>query len=101
MLDAGEKPWGDKEAEKAGSPSARAVEPGDIAILFPCWTVRGLLRRKALRHYGIDYYLVGGHAFYAQQEVYDLLNLLLRWESSSDEVGSVRRAAQSVLLPLG
>ena len=31
---------------------------------------------EALRECGIDYYLVGGHAFYAQQEVYDLLNLL-------------------------
>ena len=33
---------------------------------------------EALRRYGIDYYLVGGHAFYAQQEIYDIVNLLAR-----------------------
>ena len=41
---------------------------------------------EALQRYGIDYYLVGGHAFYAQQEVFDLLNLLRTLESPSDGV---------------
>ena len=41
---------------------------------------------EALRRYGIDYYLVGGHAFYAQQEIYDLLNLLRAINSPCDEV---------------
>jgi ATP-dependent helicase/nuclease subunit A len=41
---------------------------------------------EALRRYEIDYYLVGGHAFYAQQEIYDLLNLLRAVASPSDEV---------------
>ena len=39
-----------------------------------------------MRRYGIDYYLVGGHAFYAQQEIYDLLNLLRTLDSPCDEV---------------
>ena len=41
---------------------------------------------EALRRYGIDYYLVGGHAFYSQQEVYDLLNLLRAIDVPGDEV---------------
>src|SRR5205807_3976121 len=41
---------------------------------------------EALREHGLDYYLVGGHAFYAQQEIYDVLNLLRAVESTADEV---------------
>ena len=58
---------------------------GDIAMLF-----RALSNveyyEEALRRYGIDYYLVGGHAFYAQQEIFDLLNLLRALDSPGDEV---------------
>lgn len=85
MLDGGEKLVGDKEAEKAGNPAARAVRPGDIALLFRALTDVAYYE-EALRRYGVDYYLVGGHAFYAQQEVYDLLNLLRALESPADEV---------------
>jgi ATP-dependent helicase/nuclease subunit A len=41
---------------------------------------------EALQRYGIDYYLVGGHAFYAQQEIYDLLNLLRTLSNPCDEL---------------
>ncbi len=34
MLDAGEKIVWDEEAAKAGQPAVRAVQPGDIALLF-------------------------------------------------------------------
>ena len=44
------------------------------------------LYEAALERYGIDYYLVGGHAFYAQQEIFDLLNLLRAVASPSDGV---------------
>ena len=89
MLDAGERLVGDKEAEKkyekSGNekdrPKARAVKKGDIAILFRALTDVAYYE-EALRRYGIDYYLVGGHAFYAQQEVFDLLNLLRAMESA-------------------
>ena len=40
----------------------------------------------ALRRHGLDYYLVGGRAFFAQQEVYDLLNLLRALENPDDSV---------------
>lgn len=60
-----------------GKPQARlrAVRPGDIAILFRALS-NVAVYEQALERYGLDYYLVGGHAFYAQQEIFDLLNLL-------------------------
>ncbi len=72
-----------------GTRSAKEVRggraPGDIALLF-----RALSNveyyEDALQRYGIEYYLVGGHAFYAQQEIYDLLNLLRTLDSPGDEV---------------
>jgi len=79
LLDSGESLIGTKDG------SARPVRLGDIAILF-----RSLpnvqLYEEALREHGIPYYLVGGHAFYAQQEIYDLLNLLSAVQSSADEI---------------
>jgi len=54
---------------------ARPVEPGDVAILFR--SLNSVQHYEAaLRRYDIPYYLVGGRAFYSQQEVFDLLNLL-------------------------
>ena len=79
LLDSGEPLIGQKDG------TARPVQLGDIAILF-----RSLpnvqLYEEALREHGIPYYLVGGHAFYAQQEIYDLLNLLSAVQSSADEI---------------
>lgn len=58
-----------------GQPTLRAVRPGDIAILFRALSDVAIYE-QALERYGLDYYLVGGRAFYAQQEIFDLLNLL-------------------------
>jgi ATP-dependent helicase/nuclease subunit A len=85
MLDSGEKIVWDRESSKAGKPATRTVRPGDIALLFRALTDVEYYE-DALRRYGIDYYLVGGHAFYAQQEVFDLLNLLRALESPCDEL---------------
>ncbi len=68
-----------------GAPTARAARPGDIALLFRAMT-HVELYEAALRKYGIDYYVVGGHAFYAQQEVFDLVNLLRAVASRADEL---------------
>jgi ATP-dependent helicase/nuclease subunit A len=78
MLDASEKIVYDTEA-------ARAVRPGDVALLFRALS-NVELYEEALRRYGIDYYLVGGRAFYAQQEIFDLLNLLRALCSPCDQV---------------
>ena len=64
--------------------SAR-VQPGDVAILFRALSDVALYE-AALREYGLDYYLVGGHAFYAQQEIFDVLNLLRAVASAADEI---------------
>jgi ATP-dependent helicase/nuclease subunit A len=55
-------------------PELRRVQPGDIVVLFRALS-NVQVYEAALRKYGVDYYLVGGKAFYAQQEVFDLLNL--------------------------
>jgi len=85
LINSGDKIVRDKEAAKAGKPATRAVQPGDIALLFRALTDVEYYE-EALRRYDIDYYLVGGHAFYAQQEVFDLLNLLRALESPCDRL---------------
>ena len=85
ILDKGEAIVWDAKAAAAGKPQARPAELGDFAILF-----RSLpdveAYETALRTHDIDYYLVGGHAFYAQQEIYDVLNLLRAVCSATDVV---------------
>jgi ATP-dependent helicase/nuclease subunit A len=68
---------------QSGQP--RPVRFGDIAILFRALSDVHLYE-EALREYELPYYLVGGDAFYAQQEVYDVLNLLRAVASSADEL---------------
>ncbi len=85
MLDARQRIVWDQAAAAAGAPATRAVRPGDIALLFRALT-HVECYEEALRGYGIDYYLVGGHAFYAQQEIFDLLNLLRTLETPNDQV---------------
>ena len=65
--------------------AVRPAAPGDVAILFRALSDVQFYE-EALRRYGIPYYLVGGAAFYAQQEVFDLLNLLRVLDSPRDEV---------------
>lgn len=66
----------------------RPVEPGDIAILFQALSDLQYYE-NALREYDLPYYLVGGHAFYAQQEVFDLLNLLRAIAKPTDSISLV------------
>lgn len=61
------------------------ASPGDFALLFRALS-NVAIYEEALREAGLDYYLVGGHAFYAQQEVYDVLNLLRAVLSECDEI---------------
>jgi ATP-dependent helicase/nuclease subunit A len=63
----------------------RRVEPGDIVLLFRSMS-NVAIYESALRRHGLDYYLVGGRAFFAQQEIYDLLNLLRTLENPDDSV---------------
>jgi ATP-dependent helicase/nuclease subunit A len=76
--------------EKDGT--ARRVERRDVVMLFRSMS-HVATYEAALRRHGLDYYLVGGRAFFAQQEVYDLLNLLRAVENPQDGaslVGALR-----------
>ena len=74
------------EAAGAGEePRTRRLRAGDVAILFRALTDVQYYE-AALQEQDIEYYLVGGHAFYAQQEIFDLLNLLRCLESPADLV---------------
>jgi ATP-dependent helicase/nuclease subunit A len=76
----------------------RPIRPGDVAILL-----RSLsdvqVYEAALREQGLEYYLAGGHAFYAQQEIYDVLYLLRSIVSAADEL-SLAGALRSPLFAL-
>ncbi len=71
-----------------GEETLRCVQLGDIAILFRALT-NVALYEDAFRQAGLDYYLVGGKAFFAQQEVFDLVNLCQCLEDCDDDVSLV------------
>lgn len=81
-----------------GQSAPRRLRPGDIAILL-----RSLgdaqVYEEALRDADLDYYLAGGHAFYSQQEIFDVLNLLRAVASAVDEI-SLAGALRSPLFAL-
>jgi ATP-dependent helicase/nuclease subunit A len=85
LLESGEEIVWDEKAAEAKTPKARPARQGDFAILFRALTDVQYYE-EALRRYGVNYYLVGGHAFYSQQEIYDLLNLLRTINVPDDEV---------------
>lgn len=61
----------------------RRVELRDITLLFRAMSSVQTYE-EALREHQIDYYLIGGKAFFAQQEVYDLLHLIRTIENPRD-----------------
>ncbi len=61
----------------------RRVRPGDIAILFRALS-NVQLYEQAIVDEGLEYYLAGGRAFFAQQEVHDLAHLC-RWLENPDD----------------
>jgi len=83
LLDDGDPLVVDRSAE--GEATARPLQLGDIAILLRTLSDVALYE-EALREYGLDYYLAGGHAFYAQQEIYDVLHLLRSIASPVDDL---------------
>lgn len=72
--------------DKQAGGGLRRVSPGDVVLLFRALT-NVQEYETALRRYGIDYYLVGGKAFFSQQEVYDLLNLCRYLSDPDDAIG--------------
>ncbi len=88
LVDDGQPVVWDADAAAAGSPAARPARLGDIALLLRALTSVEKYE-AALRKYEIDYYLVGGRAFYAQQEIFDLMNLLRALDSATDVVSLI------------
>jgi ATP-dependent helicase/nuclease subunit A len=76
----------------------RRLRLGDIAILLRTLS-DAQVYEEALRAHGLDYHLAGGHAFYSQQEIYDILNLLRAVASSVDEI-ALAAALRSPLFSL-
>jgi ATP-dependent helicase/nuclease subunit A len=68
-----------------GIPAPRPLKLGDIAILLRTLS-DAQVYEEALRAHGLSYYLAGGHAFYSQQEIYDVLNLFRAVSSEVDEI---------------
>lgn len=68
-----------------GEYGLRPPRMGDVAVLFRTLSNVSVYE-DALRRYGVDYYLVGGRAFYAQQEIFDLINLCQFLDDCDDEV---------------
>jgi ATP-dependent helicase/nuclease subunit A len=66
----------------------RQVSRRDIVILFRAMTdVR--YYEEALRRHVLDYYVVGGRAFFAQQEIFDVVNLCRFLDDVDDEAALV------------
>ena len=63
----------------------RPANPGDVALLFRAMTDLWPYE-SALADEGFDYHTVGGSAFYAQQEVHDVINMLSVIEDPFDEI---------------
>ncbi len=70
---------------QTGETELRSVQPGDIVILLRAFSNLALYE-DALRKAGVDYYVVGGRAFFAQQEIYDFVNLCRFLDDDTDEV---------------
>ncbi|TWU25987.1 UvrD-helicase domain-containing protein [Bythopirellula polymerisocia] len=82
MIDSGQALVVQRENNKD---SLRPVRQGDVAILLRALSDVQVYE-EALREQGLDYYLAGGHAFYAQQEIFDILHLLRCVCSEADEL---------------
>lgn len=74
------KGWSIRER---GSATRRDARAGDVAILFRSRSDFPLYE-QALASEGLDYHVVGGSTYFAQQEVIDLINLLSAIEDPLD-----------------
>jgi len=74
--------------KSTGETRLRRVEPGDITVLFRAFSNLGLYE-DALRKRHLDYYVVAGRAFFAQQEIFDIVNLCRYLDDDSDETALV------------
>ncbi len=74
-----------RDKAPSGQAILRPIRPGDIVILFRALTKVAIFE-NALRQQQIDYYLVGGRSFFAQQEIFDIAGLCRFLAEPRDEV---------------
>lgn len=91
MLDRREKLVWDRQAG-----AWRAVEAGDIAILFARMT-NSLEYERELARRDVPYYVVAGTGFYRQQEVFDLFNALRVIDNPFDDIAFMGLCRSSLL----
>ena len=80
---AGEIGRGDWIVRDPKTQAPRPAHGGDVALLFRALTDVGPYE-KALADEGLDYHVVGGSAYFVQQEVIDLINLASVVEDPTD-----------------
>ena len=66
----------------------RNADPGDVAFLFRSLNDLAAYENALVKE-GLDYYVVGGKAFYNQQEVQDIINILSWIEDPFDALALV------------
>jgi ATP-dependent helicase/nuclease subunit A len=76
---------GERRVWDAAAQTLRPVQMEDVVLLFRSMSNVSIYE-EALRRHGLDYYLVGGRAFFAQQEIYDLYHLLRALENPADSM---------------
>ncbi len=86
------------EKQQDNSWIARPPRYKDVVVLFRALS-DVVLYERALRDRGIPYYLVGGKAFYSQEEVFDLANLLRAIDDPADD-GALFGALRSPIFNL-
>ncbi|MGC1276480.1 MAG: UvrD-helicase domain-containing protein [Planctomycetaceae bacterium] len=82
----------------AKTKTLRRVVPGDVAILFRTLS-NVAFYEQALVDRGLEYFLAGGRAFFAQQETFDVAHLCRWLEDPGDEL-SLAGALRSPLFGL-
>jgi len=63
----------------------RRLQKRDIVLLFRAMSHVDIYE-AALQNAGIDYYVIGGWAFFAQQEIFDILNVVRAIENPYDSI---------------
>lgn len=77
-----------RERDVSGEWRLRTTQPRDIVVLLRAMSDVPLYE-DALREWNIDHYVVGGKAFFAQQEIHDIVNLCRVLHEPDDHVALV------------
>jgi len=77
-----------RERSASGEWQLRTTQPRDIVVLLRAMSDVPLYE-DALREWNIDHYVVGGKAFFAQQEIHDIVNLCRVLHEPDDHVALV------------